>query len=135
MSRPQKDWYDYFRNKTLGETSLFENPKNIDYGKEYDRLFKIVKRTYGSLDLGFKLEKLTYDIVTGKKQRVTGKGNKAFEIKYTNQRLHNMAQKYETVKSLLFFYNQGWITLDELNDSINEFKENDKYGYLKNYGK
>lgn len=131
-----RNWYEYYRDKAIQDTNLFErrNKKIQDVGKEFDRLYKIVKRQYGQFDLNLRLEKMTYNFVTGQKQRITARSKAIFEKRYTEQRLKNMAQKYTSVKQVLELYSLGYITLDELNDFLHDFKESDK-GYLRNYGK
>lgn len=128
-----KNWYEYFRKKTIEETNLFENPKNIDYGKEYDRMYKLVKRKYGELNLNLKIEKLTYQFVTGKKQRITAYNLETFKRKYTAERMQRFASKYKEVREILDWYLSGEITLQELDDLIDDFK-NRNMGYIKNYG-
>lgn len=129
-----KNWYNYFREKSIEDSKLFESKKSIDIGKEYDRLYKIVKRQYGSLDLDLRLEKLTYQFVTGQKQRITAPNTEIFERRYTEQRLKNFSQKYSSIKEYLDWYSSGEITLDELEELIDDFK-NRNLGYLQNYGK
>lgn len=129
----EKDWYNYFREKSIEENKLFEGNENRDVGKEFDALFKRVKQTYGKLNLNLRLERLTYNFITGKKERIIAKNRKLFEKEYTIQRLQRMANKYNDVASVLALYKMDYITLDELEDYLNDFKNNDK-GYLRNYG-
>lgn len=131
---PNRDWYNYFREKSIEESKLFEDNDKRDIGKEFDRLFKRVKQTYGHLNLNLRLEKMTYNFITGKKERIVARNKQLFEKRFTIQRLSRMANKYSSVKSVLELYETEYITLDELNEYLAEFKENDK-GYLRNYGK
>lgn len=123
---PNKEWYNYFRQKSIEESKLFEENEGIDIGKEFDRLYKIVVRQYGGLDLDLKLEKLTYQFVTGQKQRITARNTELFERKYTAERMRNFANKYEPIKEYLNWYMQGEITLGELEELVDDFKNIDR---------
>lgn len=118
-------------------------PKEI--AKEFNRIASALYREFNETEIKFRGKyrqtdiyaetyRLMMNIPTSTQEMFTQdlklKSGLDFEKLYVNERLMNMGRKYEEVSKLINQYNDGEISLQQLNDKIADFKKTNEQ-YLK----
>ena len=129
----EKDWraeaVSYIVNKYHYDTYTASKI----YNRALNRLEKMISNdfnlyfeTYASIvfhDNFVKFDIKSEKLYNKSWEEITELSKEEFEHQYTNDKLKVLADKYIDVQAYLNMYNGGLITLQELNDLVQKFKE------------